>query len=390
MREVVIVDGVRTAIAKAGENSWFANVRADELGATCLKELVKRNSLDPKIIEDMVWGASYQVKEQGFDLARMTSLISGLSLDIPGTTVERFCNSGLQAIQFAVASIQAGWGDCMVAGGTQHMSHIPMNYLKQINPKLKDYMDVNATNMGWTAEFLAREKKISRQEQDEWSVWSHQKAAQATKEGKFKNEIVPIEAEVLQKDWRMVRMVVDCDQGIRENANMESMAKLKPLFADDELASVTAGNSSQMNDASAAVLIMTKEKAMQLGLKPRLKMLSYAVTGIDPRYTMLGPALSIPKALARAGLKVKDIDVWEVNEAFAVQSVYCQREVGYPKERVNMWGSGISLGHPLACTGARLTTTLMNVMDDVDGKYGVVSMCAAMGHGAAAVFERLK
>jgi acetyl-CoA acyltransferase len=185
-------------------------------------------------------------------------------------------------------------------------------------------------------------------------------------------------------------MIVDRDQGIREDANVEAMRKLKPVFSNDESATITAATASQTSDASAAVLIMTREKAKQLGLKPRLKMLSFAVIAMDPRYTMLGPVFAIPKALARAGLTKEDIDVWEVNEAFAVQSVVCMRELGLPKTRLNMWGSGISLGHPLGCTGARMTTTLMNIMDDVDGKYGVASMCAGYGHGAAAVFERIK
>ncbi|MDD4803306.1 MAG: thiolase family protein [Syntrophomonas sp.] len=390
MREVVIVDGVRSAIAKSGRKSWFANVRADQLGAEVLKGLVKRNNINPEIIEDLVYGASYQFKDMGQDLARQTAIVSGLSLNIPGTTVERFCAGGLQAVQFSVAQIMAGWADCIVAGGTQHMTHLPMNSGRELHPKLGECMDINATAMAWTAEFLTKEKNISRVEQEEFSVWSHQKAAKATREGKFKNEIIPIEAEAMQNDNTTVRIVADRDQGIREDASLESLAKLKPLFENDPTAVVTAGTASQTSDASAALLIMSREKAQELGLKPRLKLLSFVAKGFDPRYTMMGPIYAIPTALARAGLKKDDIDVWEVNEAFAVQSVVCMRELDLPRERLNMWGSGISIGHPLGCTGARMTTTIMNILDDVDGKYGVVSMCAAYGHGAAAVFERIK
>lgn len=277
----------------------------------------------------------------------------------------------------------------MIAGGVQHMTHIPMGYMKDDNPRLGNYIDIRTTSMGWTAEFIARDKKISRLDQDEWALGSHQKAARATKEGKFKNEIVPVEAEVPQKDGSKLRMVVNRDQGIREDLDMEKLAKLEPVFLKDEAATVTAGNSSQMNDAAAAVLIMTKEKAKEYGIRPRLKMLSHAVIATDPKYTMLGPVYSIPIALKRAGLTKEDIDVWEINEAFAAQIVACVRELDLPVERVNMWGSGISLGHPLGATGARITTTFMNIMDDIGARYGVVSMCNAFGQGNAAVFERL-
>ncbi|MGI6453300.1 MAG: thiolase family protein [Syntrophomonadaceae bacterium] len=390
MREVVIVDGVRSPIAKAGKKSYYANLRADELGARVLKGLVKRTGINPEEIEDLVYGASYQFKDQGQDLARQTALVSGLSLNIPGTTVERFCAGGLQAVQFATAQIMAGWADCIVAGGTQHMTHLPMNSGRELHPHLGDFMDIRASAMAWTAEFIGKEKNISRTEQEEYAVWSHQKAVKATREGKFKNEIIPIEADIPQSDGSTVRRVVDTDQGPRPDTSMESLAQLKPVLADDPTAVITAGTASQTSDASAAALIMTKDKAEQLGLKPRLKLLSFAAKGFDPRYTMMGPVYTIPLALARAGLRKEDIDVWEINEAFAVQSIICMRELGVPREKLNMWGSGISLGHPLGCTGARMTVTLMNILDDVDGRYGIVSMCAAYGHGAAAVFERIK
>lgn len=390
MREVVIIDGVRTPIAKAGKSSNFANVRGDELGAIVIKALVERNGIDPTIIEDVVWGVSSAADEMGYDLGRTSNILAGLPLSVPGVQLNRFCSSGLQAIQFAVSSIAAGYGDCMLAGGAEHMTRTPSKFVRNFHPQMSDFMDINAFNMGWTAEFIAREGKITREEQDEWAVNSHLKAAQATKEGLFKREIVPVEADVPQKDGTTKRMLIETDQGIREKASMEIFGSLPPVFATDELATVTAGNASQTNDAACALLLMSTDKAKELGLKPRLKMLSYKVAAMDPKFTMDGPIIAVPEALSRAGLKMEDIDVWEVNEAFASQSVRCQKILGYPKERVNMRGSGISLGHPLACTGARMTTTLMNIMDDMDAKYGVVAMCAAVGQGAAAVFERIK
>ncbi|NPV26473.1 MAG: thiolase family protein [Firmicutes bacterium] len=391
MREVYIIDGVRTPIAKAGKMSWFANVRVDDLGAACLKALVQRNGIDPAVVEDVVWATcSNAVKEQGSNLGRITVFMAGFPYSVAGCTVDRFCASGIQSIQFAISTMMVGWADCVIAGGAQHMTRVPMGFMADRHPDLGKYIDINAVSMGYTAEIVAREWGISREAQDEFAMWSHQKAWKATQEGKFKREIVPIEADVPQKDETTKRMVVDRDQGIRPETTMESLAKLEPVFMKDEKATVTAGNSSQINDAAAAVLIMTKEKAQELGLKPRLKMLSYAVVGLDPRIMGVGPIYAIPKALARAGLRKEDIDVWEVNEAFASQCVAVQRELDLPKDRLNMWGSGISLGHPLACTGARMTTTLMNIMDDVDAKYGVVSMCVGHGQGVAAVFERIK
>lgn len=391
MREVFLIDGVRTGIAKAGKYSWFANVRVEDLGGACLKELIKRHGIKPEIIDDVVWATTANAMlEQGQNLGRTTVLLAGWPYSVPGCTVDRFCASGLQSIQFAISTISSGWGDVMIAGGAQSMTHIPMGTGKNPHPDLGNFIDINALSMGYTAEMVARQWKVSREDQDEFAVWSHHKAHNATMAGKYKREIVPIEADVLQKDDAIKHMVVDRDQGIRGNATVEDMAKLEPVFLKDELATVTAGNSSQVNDAAAAVLVMTKEKAKELGLKPRLKLLSYAVVGLDPKIMGVGPIYAIPKALNRAGLTKDNIDIWEVNEAFASQSLVVQRELDLPKDRLNIWGSGISLGHPLGCTGARITTTLMNVMDEVDGKYGVVSMCIGHGQGAAAVFERIK
>ena len=391
MREVVIIDGVRTPIAKSGKSSYFANIRGDELGAISMKAIVERNGIDPNIIEDVIWGVTTAADEMGYDVGRTSNILAGFPLSIPGVQLNRFCSSGLQAIQFAVSSIASGYGDCMIAGGAEHMTRTPAaKFIKNFHPDMGEFMDMNAFNMGWTAEFIAREGKITREEQDEWAANSHWKAAKATKEGLFKREIIPVEADVPQKDGNTERMLIETDQGVRGNITMETLASLPTVFAADDLATVTAGNASQTNDASSAVLVMSMDKAKELGLKPRLKMLSFKVVAMDPRYTMDGPIYAIPEALKRAGLTRDDIGVWEVNEAFASQSVRCQKILGYPKERLNMRGGGISLGHPLACSGARMTATLMNIMDDMDAKYGVVAMCAAVGQGAAAVFERIK
>jgi len=308
---------------------------------------------------------------------------------VPGIQVNRFCASGLVAIQIAASTIACGWGDCMIAGGVEHMTRFPTKVVKFHHPKLADYIDMRGLIVGHDAEVIARELNVSREAMDEYSMISQHRAAKATAEGKFKREIIPIEVEVKQKDGTTKRMIADKDQGIRGETSMEGLAKLKALFADDDLASVTAGNSAQVNDAAAAVLVMDGEKAREAGLKPRLRLISYAAVAMDPTHTMWGPIYAIPKVLNRAGMKKEDIDVWEINEAFASQSVATMRELDLPLERMNMWGSGVSLGHPLGCTGARMVVTLMNIMDEVDGRYGVVSMCAASGQGGAAIFERI-
>jgi acetyl-CoA acyltransferase len=391
MKDVYLIDGVRTPIAKSGDMSWFYNVRVDDLGAACIKTLVARNKIDPAIIEDVVWATtSNAVKEQGANLGRITALMAGLPHEVPGCTVDRFCASGIQSIQFAITTMMAGWGDCMIAGGAQHMTRIPIGFMSDLHPRLGEYMDIKAVSMGYTAELVARKWKVSRKDQDEFSLESHQKAWAATQGGKFKNEIVPIEADVPTKTEGVTEhKVITLDQGIRADTTLEKLGSLRTVFMEDEEASVTAGNSSQKNDAASAVLLMTGDKAKQLGLKPRLKMVSYAVVGVDPQYMGIGPLYAIPKALSRAGLEIKDIDIWEINEAFASQSLAVARELKLPKEKLNMWGGGISLGHPLACSGARITTTLMNLLEDQKAKYGVVSMCIGFGQGVAAVFERI-
>ena len=392
MREAVIVEGVRTAIAKGGKSSYFANVRWDELGATVIRELLTRTGIDPEIVDDLYLGLTVAANENGYDAGRLISVLSGLSLNIPGVQLNRFCASGLVAVQEAAANIMCGWGDVIIAAGGEHMTRCPATFIKQngFHPHLQDYIDLNGLVVGHCAEVIAREMNVSREAQDQFAMESHQRAAKATAEGKFKREIIPIEVEVEQKDGSMKKMIADTDQGIRGETTMESLAKLQPLFAKDDKGTVTAGNAAQVNDAAAAVMVMEKQKALELGLKPRLKLLSFSAVAMDPLRTMWGPIYAVPKALARAGLKTEDIDVWEINEAFASQIVACMRELKVPREKLNMWGSGISLGHPLGCTGTRQFVTLMNIMDDVDAKYGVVSMCAATGQGGAAVVERIK
>jgi acetyl-CoA acyltransferase len=390
MREVVIVDAVRTPIAKtSSKTSNFRNVRADELSAIVIDALVKRNHVDPKLIDDVIWGCALAAGENGYDLGRTAAILTGWGLNTPGVQLNRFCSSGLQATQFAISTIMSGYADVIISGGAEHATRVKPATCKDFNPIQAKFMDMDFVNMVWTAEFCARDQKITREQQDEWALNSHLKASKAEKEGLFKREIIPVEVEMPQEDGSTKRILVEKDQGIKHDISMEFLSQLPTVFTD-EAATVTAGNASQTNDAAAAVLVMSADKAKELGLKPRLRLISFKAAAIDPKYTMWGPILAIPPALQRAGLTMKDIDIWEVNEAFASQSVLCQRELGYPKDRINMRGSGISLGHPLGCTGARMIATIMNIMDDYDARYGMVAMCASLGQGCAAVFERIK
>ncbi|MDD4092685.1 MAG: thiolase family protein, partial [Smithellaceae bacterium] len=315
-------------------------------------------------------------------------IMAGLPHSVPGCTVDRFCASGLQSIAFAIASINMGWADVILAGGAQHMTHIPMGTMSDPNPRLQEFCDPKMVSMGYTAEMVARKYGISRQEQDEMAVESHAKAHEATQKGLFRNEILPIEADVPQEDGSTKKMVVDRDQGIRPGTTMETLAKLEPVFIKDEKGTVTAGNSSQTNDAAACVVVASAEACEKYGLKPKMRLVAYAVVGVDPAYMGIGPAVAIPKALSRAGMKKEDIGLWEVNEAFAAQAVYCTKELGIRRHKLlNPKGSGISLGHPLGCTGARIATTIMHEMPYYGVEYAVESMCVGHGQGAAAVWE---
>ncbi len=391
MREVYLVEGVRTPIAKSGKKSWFTNVRADDLAATVINEVLNRADITGKKreqVKDVILGGTCLMQDMGSNIGRYATIMAGLPFSVPGTTVDRLCGSGLQAIANAISSIAMGWFDLIIAGGVQHMTHVPLGAGASPNPGLGEITDPNMVQMGYTAEMVARRYNINREKQDQMAVESHAKAHKATEEGLFKDEILPIEADVPTGDGGTQKMLVTRDQGIRPGTTMESLAKLKPVFMDDELATVTAGNSSQTNDAAAAVLVASKEKVHELGLKPKMKLVAYGVIGVDPVVMGIGPAVAIPKALKQAGMTVDQIDLWEINEAFASQAVYCTEELGIRNHPLlNPRGSGIALGHPLGCTGARIATTLMHEMPYYNAKYAVESMCIGHGQGAAAIWE---
>jgi len=390
MKDIYIVESVRTGIAKAGKNSWFTHLRADDLSALVINEAIRRVGLSDQkeMIDDVIWGGTALMKDMGSNSGRYAGIMAGRPYSVPGCTVDRFCSSGLQSIAFAIASINMGWADVILAGGAQHMTHIPMGTMSDPNPRLQEFCDPKMVSMGYTAEMVARKYGITREEQDEMAVESHAKAHEATQKGLFKDEILPIPADVPQEDGSTKKMVVDRDQGIRPGTTMETLAKLEPVFIKDEKGTVTAGNSSQTNDAAACVVVASAEACDKLGLKPKMRLVAYAVVGVDPATMGIGPAVAIPKALSRAGMKKEDIGLWEVNEAFAAQAVYCTKELGIRRHKLlNPKGSGISLGHPLGCTGARIATTIMHEMPFYGVQYAVESMCIGHGQGAAAVWE---
>ncbi|MBN1475087.1 MAG: thiolase family protein, partial [Syntrophaceae bacterium] len=381
MKEIYLVASARTGIAKAGKNSWFANIRADDLSTMVMNEVIRRAGIEDKKeqLDDVIWGGTYLMKDMGSNIGRYAGIMAGLPHNVPGCTVDRLCSSGLQTIAFAVASINMGWADLILAGGVQHMTHVPMGTGTDPNPRLKDFTDPQMISMGYTAEMVARKYNISRKEQDEFAMESHVKAHEATQKGLFKEEILPVEANVPTEDGSTKKALVDRDQGIRPSTSMEGLAKLEPVFLKDAKATVTAGNSSQVNDAAACVLVASREKCQELGLKPKMKLVEYVAVGVDPKYMGIGPAVAIPKVLKKAGMKKEDIGLWEINEAFASQALYCVNELGLRNHKLlNPRGSGIALGHPLGCTGARIATTLMHEMPYYGVKYAVESMC--VGH----------
>lgn len=390
MREAFIVAGFRSAIGKA-KKGGFRFYRPDDLGAEVIKHLMKSvPQLDPHRIDDVIVGNAFPEAEQGLQVGRMISLLS-LPIEIPGSTVNRFCGSGIDTIATAFSRIQSGMMDCIIAGGVESMSLIPMtgwklapNYMiAKNNP---DYY----LGMGLTAEEIKKDYKISREDQDLFSYKSHQKAVNAIKSGYFKDQIVPIEVEHIYVEGnkkKTKKFIIDTDEGPRADTTIEALAKLKPVFA--EKGTVTAGNSSQISDGAAFVLVMSGEMMKELNLKPIAKLVSYAVAGVDPRVMGIGPIAAIPKALKKAGLTLNDIDLIELNEAFAVQSLAVIRELGLNEEILNVNGGAIALGHPLGCTGAKLTVQILNELKRQNKKYGMVTACIGGGQGVAGIYEML-
>lgn len=392
MREAVIVAGVRTAVGKAGKGS-LKDVRPDDLGALVIEELMRRvPQLEKDEIEDVIIGCAIPEAEQGMNLARIIALRAGLPTSVPGVTVNRFCSSGLQTIAMAAQQIMSGFADVVIAGGVESMSLIPMGgYNIAPNPYLAENMPASYMSMGHTAEEVATRFEISREDQDAFALRSHQKAAAAIRAGKFKDEIiaVPVKRTHVDSNNKVIveEFLFDTDEGVRTDTSFEALAKLRPAFHVQ--GSVTAGNSSQTSDGAAAVLVMSADRALELGLRPLGVFRSFAVAGVDPDIMGVGPVAAVPKALNLAGISLDDVDLIELNEAFASQSLHVIRTLGMDEEKVNVNGGAIALGHPLGCTGAKLTVSMLNELERRQGRYGLVTMCIGGGMGAAGVFERL-
>jgi acetyl-CoA acyltransferase len=384
MKRAVVIDALRTPVARAHpEKGNFRDVRADDLSADLMNALLERVGLPASEIEDVQWGCVKQQDEQGFDIARIAALIAGLPVETGGVAVNRLCGSSLQAIHQAAMSIVSGCEDVQLAGGVEHMQHIPMEAGISISPRLLHKHSPATLNMGLTAENLARRYRISRPEQDAFALRSHQLSAAATDSGKFRQEIAPIWGR--DEDGR--KKLIYEDQGIRRDTTLEVLAALKPAFMP-EGGGVTAGNSSQISVGAAALLIMSDERAAELGLKPKAFVKAMAVAGVDPSVMGIGPVPAVHKALDRAGLKLSDIDLIELNEAFAAQALSVIKALKMDPQRVNVNGGAIALGHPLGASGARLTTTLLHEMGRRGVKYGLATMCIGAGQGIATIFER--
>jgi len=385
MKQAVVVDCVRTPVGRSHkEKGVFREIRSDDLAATVVKTLVERSGIDPNEIEDVVMGNTQQQGEQGMDVARVVGLLAGLPLATGGTTVNRLCGSALQAINQASHAIVAGSEDVQIVGGLEHMHHIPMEKDIDVNPKLFHRTSKGALMMGFTAEFLAQTQGITREEQDAFALRSHQLAAKAHAAGEFRREIVPIWG----RDEAGNRTLIEVDQCVRPDATAESLAALKPAFMPG-MGTVTAGNSSPLNDGAAALLIMSDEKAKALGFKPLVKIVATAIVGVDPAGMGTGPVPATHKALKRAGLKLSDIDLIELNEAFASQALACIRMLGIDQDKVNVRGGAIAIGHPLGASGARVATTLIRNMIDRNVNLGLATMCIGAGQGIATIFERV-
>jgi acetyl-CoA acyltransferase len=390
MREAFIVAGFRSAVGKA-KKGGFRFYRPDDLAADVIMHLLKSvPQLNPHRVDDLIVGNAVPEAEQGLQMGRMIAL-QCLPIEVPGETVNRYCASGVDTIATAVARIQAGMADCIIAGGTESMSMVPVTGWKlSPNYKIAKEHPEYYLGMGLTAEELAKDYKISRKDQDEFSYHSHMKAVNAIQNGYFKDQIVPIEVEetYLDNGKRKVRKyTVDTDEGPRPDTSLEALAKLKPVFAAN--GTVTAGNSSQTSDGAAFVLVMSEDMMKELNIKPIARLVSFSLAGVDPRIMGIGPVEAVPKALKRAGMKLDDIDLIELNEAFAAQSLAVVRELKLDNEKLNVNGGAIALGHPLGCTGAKLTVQILNELRRRNKKYGMVTACVGGGQGVAAIFELL-
>ena len=391
MTSAVIVSAARTAVGKAPRGT-LRTTRPEEMAAATVRAVLERApAVDAADIDDVILGCAMPEAEQGMNVARIASLRAGLPVEVPAQTVNRFCSSGLQTIALAAQQIMSGMGEAVIAGGVETMSQVPMSSNKfMANPTLAKEHPGVYIGMGQTAENLARQYEVTREEQDAFALRSHQRAAAAQDAGKFDDEIVPLEVEITLGEGGSVqtyRTTFDRDEGIRRDSSVEALARLRPVFHAQ--GTVTAGNSSQTSDGSAAVLVMSEEKAEQLGLQPIARFRSFAVAGVAPELMGIGPVTAVPKALKLAGVSLDEIDLVELNEAFAVQALAVIRELGLDEEIVNVNGGAIALGHPLGCTGAKLTVQMLHELVRQDKRLGLVTMCIGGGMGAAGVLERL-
>lgn len=389
--DAYIVAGYRSAVGKA-KKGGFRFTRPDDLAADVIKYLVNSvDGFDPKRVDDLIVGNAVPEAEQGMQMGRMISLLS-LPMEVPGMIVNRYCGSGIEAINIASARIAAGMADCIIAGGTESMSMVPMmGWKTALNYKITVENPDYYTSMGLTAEEVAKKYKISREAQDEFAFNSHKKALEAIESGKFKDEIVPVNVEEVYLDEKGKRksksFTVDTDEGPRADTSLTALAKLRPVFSMG--GSVTAGNSSQTSDGASFVMVMSERMVKELNLEPIARMVSYAVAGVEPKIMGIGPVAAVPKALKLAGLKQSDIEQIELNEAFAAQALGVIGQLDLNPEIVNVNGGAIALGHPLGCTGSKLTVQLLNEMKKRDQKYGIVTACVGGGQGVAGIYERL-
>lgn len=389
MKEAVIVSAVRTAVGKAPKGT-LRNTRSDGMGAVAIKEAVARAGVEPALIEDVIMGCAFPEASQGMNVARTSAILAGLPVETSAMTVNRYCSSGLQTIALAAERIRTGGADAIVAGGLESMTAIPMggNTFRP-NPHLAETYPDYYLNMGLTAENLARKYEITREQADEFSMESHHKAAAAIAAGNFKDEIVPMTVRIDELDdkgrVRPKEVVFEQDEGVRPDTSLEGLAKLRPVF--HAKGTVTAGNASQMSDGAAAAVVMSADKAAELGLKPIARFVSYATAGCLPEEMGIGPVYAIPKALKLAGLTLDQIDLIELNEAFAAQGLSVMKVLEMDPAKVNVNGGAVALGHPLGCTGAKLTATILQEMRRRSARYGMVTMCVGGGMGAAGIFE---
>lgn len=383
--DVVIVDAIRTPMGRS-KGGNFRNVRAEDLSAHLIRGILARNeAVKPADVEDVVWGCVQQTLEQGFNIARNAALLAGLPQTVPGQTVNRLCGSSMSAIHIAFASIQSGIGDTYICGGVEHMGHVAMTHGFDGNPAMSLVSAKAAAMMGLTAEMLTQTHGINREQQDAFALASHQKAVKANQTGATKNEILPLGGH----DADGAPIMVDWDEVARADASLDGLAGLKPAF--NPKGSVTAGNSSAISDGASCVLVMSADKAKSLGLKPMARIVSVAAAGCNPSIMGIGPVPATQKALKRAGLSIDNIDYFELNEAFAAQSLAVIKDLKLTErmDRINLKGGAIALGHPLGCSGARITGALAHVLNEQGGQFGVATMCIGMGQGVATVLERV-